>query len=120
MEPVREFLDDLKRHGHARGNLLGLLHVLIGRRIDRADGTAVANGVTWRDLAEFLKKVRWDKEAVRELGLAPSDLPPRDRERFWYVAIARSRVDSPEASNAGDQLADTLRPLGYLIGSPPR
>ena len=68
---MREFLDDLKRHGYAQGNFLGLLNVLIGRRITRADGTVLSVGLTWRDTASWLKKVRWDRDAVRELGVEP-------------------------------------------------
>ena len=33
MDLLREFLEDLKRHGQAQGYFLGLLHLLIGRRI---------------------------------------------------------------------------------------
>jgi hypothetical protein len=119
MDVLREFLDDLKRRGLAAGHFLGLLHVLIGRRIERADGTVVANGVTWRDLAALLKKVRWDKESVTELGLDPAALPPRDRQRYWYTAIARAGVDSEAAGRAGEAFAERLRAAGYAVGGPP-
>jgi hypothetical protein len=119
MDWPREFLDDLKRSGKAAGNFLGLLNVLIGRRIEKADGTVVSTGLTWRVLAGLLKKVRWDKDAVHELGLDPKDLPPRDREKYWYTAIAHARVDSPEATRAGDRLAEAAGELGYAIGSAP-
>ena len=112
---MREFLDDLKRHGYAQGNLLGLLHVLIGRRIEKADGKILSVGLTWRDTATWLKKVRWDKDAVRELGLEPANLPPRDRQRYWYTAISHAKVDSPEATAAGDKLGEKLKPAGYVI-----
>jgi hypothetical protein len=112
---MREFLDDLKQHGHAQGNFLGLLNVLIGHRIEKADGTVLSVGLTWRQTADWLKKVRWDKDAVRELGLEPAALPPRDRERFWYSAIARAHVDSPEATTAGDRLATALKTAGYVV-----
>src|SRR5262245_30982774 len=112
---MREFLDDLKQHGYAQGNFLGLLHVLIGRRIEKADGTVISVGLTWRDLAAWLKKVRWDKEAARELGLDPAAMPPRDRQRYWYAAIAHARVDSPEAKTAGDKLAAVLGAAGYVV-----
>ena len=112
---MREFLDDLKQHGHAQGNFLGLLNVLIGRRIEKADGTILSVGLTWRQTADWLKKVRWEKDAVRELGLDPAALPPRDRERFWYSAIARARVDSPEATAAGDRLATAIKSAGYVV-----
>jgi hypothetical protein len=119
MDGVSELLDDLKLHGHAQGNLLGMLNVVIGRRIEKADGTLVSNGVTWRELARLLKKVRWDKDAVLELGLNPANLPPRNRELYWYTAIAQANVASPPATQAGDRLAATLNAAGYVVGSAP-
>ena len=112
---MREFWDDLKRHGHAQGNFLGLLNVLIGRRIEKADGTLISVGLTWRETAAWLKKARWDKEAVRELGLTPAQLPPRDRQRYWYAAITGAKVDSPEATAAGDRLAEALAEAWYVV-----
>ena len=94
MDRLRELLSQLKAQGLAEGHLLGLLHVLIGRRIHRPDGTAIAAGLTWREVASLLKRVRWGPEAVQELGLDPKTLPPRDRERYWYTVITRARVDS--------------------------
>lgn len=79
MEPLREFLNAVRHQDTVRGHLLGLLHILIGRRITRTDGTLVSGGMTWRELAAVLKQLRWDREAVHELNLDPSDLPPRDR-----------------------------------------
>src|SRR5947209_5462851 len=119
MDVLREFLDDLKRQGLAQGHFLGLLHILIGRRIEKADGTLIANGVSWRDLSALLKKVRWDKSAVADLGLTPAALPPRDRQRYWYMAISQARVDSEPAIRAGDLLAERLRQAGYQVGTPP-
>ena len=112
---MRELLDQLKQHGYAQGNFLGLLNVLIGRRIEKTDGTMISVGLTWRELANWLKKVRWDREAVRELGLAPDQLPPRDRQRFWYAAISQCHVDSPQAAEAGDRLAAALVKAGYVV-----
>lgn len=120
MDLLYEFLDHLKRHSLAQGNLLGLLNVLVGRRITTAAGGEVSTGVTWRSLAALLKKLRWDKEAVRELGLDPKQLPPRDRERYWYTAIALARIDSEAAVKAGDQLAERLKSAGYEVASSPR
>jgi hypothetical protein len=119
MDQLREFLTAVRGHGAARGNLLGLLHVLIGRRITTADGTAVCAGMTWRDLATALKRERWEPGSVRELGLDPNALPPRDRYRFWYAAINQARVGSPEAVAAGDRLAAAVLPLGYVVGPAP-
>jgi hypothetical protein len=70
-------------------------------------------------VSDLLKRMRWDKDAVRELGLDPAALPPRDRQRFWYTAIAQARVDSAEASAAADQLAALVQPLGYVISPAP-
>jgi len=117
MDRLREFLEVVKEQG--AGNFLGLLHLLIGRKLSLADGTEVSAGLTWRDVAALLKKVRWDREAVAELGLNPDDLPPRDRERYWYLAIARAKVDSPEAQAAGECLAAAVRGAGYVIGPAP-
>lgn len=119
MDAVREFLQDLKRQGFTQGNFLGVLHICIGRRIEKADGSLVSTGVTWRDLAALLKKLRWPTDVVSELGLDPEALPPRDRQRFWYSAICQAGVDSRVAAEAGDRLAEALRKAGYRIGDAP-
>lgn len=116
---VQDFLEEAKQRHYAKSNFIGLLHILIGRRISRSDGTVISSGMTWRELAAHLKKVRWEKERVNELGLNAQDLPTRDRERYWYSAIARAKVDSPAAIQAGDKLAELLRKKGYEIGPPP-
>jgi hypothetical protein len=120
MDALREFLDDLKKNRYAKGNLLGLLHILIGRRIAKSDGTLISNGLTWRELSTILKKYRWDTGDIHELGVNPEELPPRDRQRFWYTVIARTQVDSLQAAQAGDRLADVLQQHGYVIGSKPK
>lgn len=119
MDGLRDFLDTVRRSGHAQGNFLGLLHVLVGRTILRTDGRMLSAGLTWRLVAAWLKRVRWPREAVRELGLDPDKLPPRERERFWYVAIARAHLDSAEAARAGDRLAQAVAGNGYVVGPPP-
>jgi hypothetical protein len=119
MDRLREFLDSVKELGLATGNFLGLLHVLIGRKITLRDGTIVSNGQTWREAAGLLKRVRWEREAVEELGIEPDSLPPRDRHLFWFKAIVQARVDSAEARAAGDRLADAMKRSGYLIGAAP-
>ncbi len=112
MDALPTLLDLLKNDGQTQGNFLGFLNVLIGRTITR-DKVVVVRGLTWRELAGWLKKVRWDPESVRELGLDPDDLPPRDRQRFWYAAIAHAKVDSPAAKKAGDKFVGVLASLGY-------
>jgi hypothetical protein len=115
MDALRALLDDLRQHGLDQGHTRGLFHLLIGRRLLRADGTLLAGGLTWRQLAVLLKKARWNKEAVRELGLQPQDLPPRDRLQYWYTAISAAHIDSLEARRDGDALATLLVPLGYRV-----
>ncbi len=119
MDVLRDFVANLKRHGYAPGDFLGMLNVLIGRQIRAADGTLISNGLTWRALADVLKKARWDREAVRELGLDPATLSPRDRQRYWYQAIAHARVDSAQATEAGNKLAEVLRSAGYVVSPGP-
>ena len=119
MDRLREFLDVIREQGHATGNFLGLLHVLIGRRISTTEGEEVSKGLSWRDVSILLKKVRWDREAVRELGLDPDSLSPRDRQRYWYQAIAQAGVDSAPAGAAGDRLAQAVA-SAYDIGPAPR
>jgi hypothetical protein len=119
MEVLRDFLDELKRRRYARGNFLGMLNVLIGRNIKTAEAETVSTGLTWRALAEALKNARWDPEIVRELGLNPETLPPRDRQRYWYLAIAHARVDSEQATAAGNRFAETLRSAGYEVSPEP-
>lgn len=119
MDALPEFLNHLKQLDAVGQHFVGLLHILIGRRVVKQDGTVVANGMTWRALASELKRVRWDREVVRTLGLNPDDLPPRDREKFWYTAIARAQVDSAKARQDGDELAAILSKDGYVIGPAP-
>jgi hypothetical protein len=119
MDQLRDFLEAVREQQIARGRFRGLLHLLIGRRLSLPDGTTVSAGMTWRDLAALLKKHRWEREDVREMGLDPADLPPRDREKFWYTAIARAGVLSAEAIADADALVAPLRALGYEVGPPP-
>jgi hypothetical protein len=115
MDRVLIFLDEIRRQGLAKNNFLGLLNVLIGRRVTDSEGNLISAGITFRNLAAYLKKVRWDKDALGELGIAADQLAPRDRERFWYTAIIQARVDSTEAFQAGDRFASLLKEKGYVI-----
>jgi hypothetical protein len=119
MDGLLAFLEFVQKHRQARDNFLGLLHVLIGRRIQAADGQVVSEGQTWRQTAALLKKVRWDKAAADQLGLDCKLLPPRDRERFWYAVISAAHVDSAPARAAGDRLAAQAKAAGYQIGMGP-
>lgn len=120
MDSLRGLLEAVRERDLARDHFRGLLHLLVGRRIARDDGTVVSSGMTWRDLADLFKRMRWDREAVRELGLDPAEMPPRDRQRFWYTAIARGNIDSAEASADADTLIEPLRALGYEVGPAPK
>ncbi|MFL5331022.1 MAG: hypothetical protein ACJ8C4_19195 [Gemmataceae bacterium] len=115
MDRLVEFLDVVQRANVAAGKFRGLLHILIGRHITAADGGVISAGLTWRQVSALLRQVRWDKDAVLELGLQSRDLPPRDRERYWYNAISHAQLDSDEARNSGDALAKLIEPLGYKI-----
>jgi hypothetical protein len=119
MDSLRDLLEAVRAREVVRGRFRGLLHILVGRRITAVDGTLVSSGMTWRDLAAVLKRLRWDREAVREMELDPANLPPRDRERFWYTAIARAGIDSPQAVAEADQLVKPLQELGYIVGPAP-
>src|SRR4051812_17451286 len=105
MDALQAFLEELKRLKVPEHHFLGVLHILIGRKVSRDDGTPVSGGMTWRELATVLKKARWNKDNVKKLGLDPEQLAPRDRERFWYLVISRAGVDSPEARQDADKVA---------------
>jgi len=115
MDALRELLEDLKRHKGIRRHFLGLLHLLIARRISKSDGTLVSSGLTWRELAALLKRLRWEPSAAQDLGVDPAALPPRDRERFWYAVIARVGVGSASAQEDAERLAEILRQKGYVV-----
>jgi hypothetical protein len=119
MERLMELLDRVRRDNWASGNLRGCLHVLIGRTIKTADGETVSIGTTWRDLSHHLKACKLDKELVRELGADPDEISPRDRERFWYSAIALARPDSAEAIAEADAFIAKITAAGYQVGPLP-
>jgi hypothetical protein len=119
MDGIRELLSAARDNGLAADYFRGLLHIAIGRKISRPDGSIVSTGLTWRALAQELKNLRFDQDLVRGLGTEPDVLATRDRERFWYAAIAFAHVDSAEAFSAGDQLATKLKALGFIVGPPP-
>ena len=119
MDRLIEFLETLRRHQLVRGQFRAILHVVIGRSIRCTDGELVSSGVTWRELAKIFQAIRWDKELVREVGLIPDDLPPRDRQRYWYTAISAAKVTTPEARALGDQFTHLVVPLGYAVGPAP-
>src|SRR5436853_3449095 len=97
MDRLSQLIVDLRKSGVVSGQFRGFLNVLIGRRIDAADGTLISSGQTWRAVAALLKKHRFDKKFALELGLDMSNLPPRQRERYWYAVIGLGQIDSPAA-----------------------
>ena len=119
MDGIRELLSAIRDAGALTGHFRGLLHIAIGRKVTRPDGTTISTGVTWRTLATELKALRFDQELVREYGADPDALTARDRERFWYAAIAVAKVDSAEAIEEADKLAPKLKALGFVVGPSP-
>ena len=119
MEGLHEFLETVRKNQLVHGHFRALLHIIIGRKIHREDGTLVSAGIAWRPLADLLREVRWDKDLVREFGLNPDDLPPRDRQRYWYAAILAAGVDTMQARIEADEYARLLERHGYKIGSAP-
>ena len=118
MEALPRLVKEIKAQGWASNHLLGFLHIMVGRRVTRTtDGVVVSTGLSWRDLASLLKKVRWDPDSVVDLGLDPKTLPPRDRERFWYAAITKAQLDSPAAKQAGEEFALILKEHGFEVGA---
>ena len=117
MDQLRDFLDAVKDSGVATGQFRGLLFLLIGQHIRRADGTTLSTGMSWRAAASALKLCRWDRLAVQELGIDPAELAPRDREKYWYTAIARANLGSAEARASAETLAHAIEALGYTIGA---
>ncbi len=119
MDQLQEFVEAVRSLGATRDRLLGMLHILVGRRIDRADGVQLSTGLNWRQAAGLLKLTRWDPGSVAELRIDPSTLPIRDRQRFWYSVISLADIASPVAIAAGNRLAEALLPVGYVIGPAP-
>lgn len=119
MHGTLRLLELVRDHGLAADHLRGLFHIAIGRRVTDPHGAVLTTGVTWRELAALLKDAKYDRELVRELGADPDTLAPKDREKFWYNAVALARVDGPEARGQAEKLAAALRPLGVVVGPPP-
>ncbi|MBY0232126.1 MAG: hypothetical protein K2W96_22845 [Gemmataceae bacterium] len=116
MDRLEEFLEAVRAGGWSAGKFRSLLWVLVAQPVRLPDGEPVSSGLTFRQLAALLRRARWDIEAVRELGLEPAELPPRDREKAWFAAITRAGLGTPEAKAEGEKLAKTLRAKGYGIG----
>ena len=66
MDGIRDLLEAARTNGLVAGRFRGLLHIAIGRTITKPDGTKLATGLTWRDVAALLKALRFDPELGRE------------------------------------------------------
>lgn len=119
MDRLLEMLNRVREKQMVSGHFRGLVHIAIGRTIKADDGTVISAGTTWRELSHLLKAAKFDKEIVREMGADPDEISPRDRERFWYSAIALARPDSADALAEADLLVDQLAALGFTVGPPP-
>jgi hypothetical protein len=119
MDGIREVLTAAREAGLAAGYFRGLLHIAIGRKVVRGNGSTLSSGATWREVAAELKHLRFDPELVRELGVDPDALAARDRERFWYSVITLANVASREAVADAERLIPRLAALGYVVGPPP-
>ncbi len=119
MEGIREFLTAVHNAGLARDYLRAIMHIAIGRKITRTDGTVLSGGVTWRTLAGLLRVLKYDPKWAERFVQDRTVFAIRDRDRFWYAAIAQARVDSPEAIREAEQILPALRNLGFVVGPPP-
>ncbi len=114
---LRHFLDAVRLQNLATGHLRALLVIAVGGRIE-SEGQLLSKGSNWRELADLLKKLRWDKLQVAELGIDVKDLPPRDRSKYWYSALAKAGLDSAESARLAMRLIPELEKLGYKITLP--
>ena len=119
MELLRELLERIRQKNLVAGHFRGLCHVAVGRRVLTAKGELVSAGATWRELAALLRDSHYERELVAELGADPAELAPRDRQRFWYSAIALARPDSAEAYDDAEELIPLIESLGYRVGPAP-
>jgi len=115
MDAVTELLETIRAKNLARGTFRGFLHVLIGRRVSSPAGKLVSAGMTFRDVAALLKRLRWEPNDVKELGIDPDVLPPRDRQRYWFTAICQAQVDGQAASAEAEKFASLLQAEGYKV-----
>jgi hypothetical protein len=115
MDALAELFEKIRSEELSKGLFLGLLHVFIGRTVAAPGGTVLSTGMTFREVATWLKKLRWNPEDVRDLGLDPDSLPLRDRQRYWFTAICHAQVGSSAAIKAGEKFAANLRSAGYEV-----
>jgi len=114
-ETLESLLLKLRTQSFPHESFQGFLHVLVSGALLDSSGNRVFSGLSWRELALILKKVRWDPNMVRHLGLDPATLAPRDRERFWYQAICQSSLDSAQAKKSALRLKGWMDRYGYSV-----
>lgn len=115
MDAIRSLLARVRSPGFPTELFPGLLHLLIGKTLIDQDGKVASKGFTWRECASLLKTARIDPELARTLGLNPEDLPPRDREKFWYVALTRFPVGCEKAQKSATALVPWLAKAGLKV-----
>ncbi|MFM7113062.1 MAG: hypothetical protein ACKO26_18140 [Planctomycetota bacterium] len=115
MDAIRTMLARVRSPGFPNDHFPGLLHLLIGKTLVDLDGNVVSRGYSWRECANMLKTARIDPELARTLDLNPDDLPPRDREKFWYVALTRFPVASEKAKTCAAALVPWMAKAGIKV-----
>lgn len=115
MDAIRSMLARVRSPGFPAEHFPGLLYLLIGKTLVTSDGKVASKGFTWRECASLLKTARIDPELARTLGINPDDLPPRDREKFWYVALTRFPVGSDKAQHSATALVPWLADSGLTV-----
>jgi hypothetical protein len=112
MDGLSQLLITIRDEKLAVGRLAGLFHLLISDTIADQTGAIIGNGLTWRQLAQALKEARFDKGLVEEIGADPATLSPRNRERFWNIAIGLAMASGTGPAQA-EQLIRALKAHGY-------
>jgi hypothetical protein len=110
-----ELLGAVRRGRLAEGELPGLLHLLIGHRLTREDGTLVSPGLTWRQAAEALAMAGWKPPPGPPPAIARGR--PLTPAGLWFAAVCRAGVDSADARAGAERLARRLREFGYTISA---
>lgn len=114
MDDVATLLEWIRARDAARGRLRGFFHLLVGHTLKHGD-KMISAGMNWRDLSKMLKLFKFDRELVRELGLDPDALPPKDREKYWYLAIAAAEISGDRARAEALELAAELAKIGIAV-----
>ena len=120
MDGIREVLSVAREAGLAAGNFRGLLHIAIGRKIVRGNGTVVSTGVTWRGSPPN------SNTSASTRNSSANSVPTRMRlgaAGSRTVLVLGDRPGEgrfPGGRRGGGQTGAVLRSLGYHVGPPPR